>query len=90
MIDLPELLASFGRAHPDVSIRLTHDAAPAIARAAADAQLDVAFIDGPTDPAKVRRLDIGHDYLVLAVPAAIPWRAAAASGSTTRSPSCPP
>ena len=68
VIDLPALLTSFSRAHPDVSIRLTHDAAAALARAAADAQLDIAFIDGPTDPAKVRRVDLGHDDLILAVP----------------------
>jgi DNA-binding transcriptional LysR family regulator len=68
VIDLPALLARFSRAHPEVSIRLSHDAAPALARAAADAQLDVAFIDGPTDPARVTRIDIGHDDLILAVP----------------------
>jgi len=42
--------------------------AAALACAAADAQLDVAFIDGPTDPARVTRIDIGHDDLILAVP----------------------
>jgi DNA-binding transcriptional LysR family regulator len=68
VIDLPALLARFSRAHPEVSIRLSHDAAPALARAAADAQLDVAFIDGPTDPARVTRINIGHDDLILAVP----------------------
>ena len=68
VIDLPALLTGFSRAHPAVSIRLIHDAAPVLARAAADAQLDVAFIDGPTDPARVTRVDIGHDDLVLAVP----------------------
>ena len=68
VIDLPALLARFSRAHPEVSIRLSHDAAPALARAAADAQLDVAFVDGPTDPARVTRTDIGHDDLILAVP----------------------
>jgi DNA-binding transcriptional LysR family regulator len=68
VIDLPALLARFSRAHPEVNIRLSHDAAPALARAAGDAQIDIALIDGPTDPAKVTRLDIGHDDLVLAVP----------------------
>jgi DNA-binding transcriptional LysR family regulator len=51
VIDLPALLAGFRRAHPGVTIRLSHDAAPVLASAAADAQLDIAFIDGPTDPA---------------------------------------
>jgi DNA-binding transcriptional LysR family regulator len=68
VIDLPALLAGFRRAHPGVTIRLSHDSAPALARAAADAELDVAFIDGPTDPARLTRVEIGHDDLILAVP----------------------
>ena len=68
VIDLPALLAGFRRAHPGVTIRLSHDAAPALASAAADAQVDIAFIDGPTDPARLTRVEIGHDDLVLAVP----------------------
>jgi DNA-binding transcriptional LysR family regulator len=72
VIDLPALLTSFTRAHPEVCIRLSHDAAPALARAAADAQLDIAFIDGPTDPAKLTRIEIGHDELILAVSRADP------------------
>ena len=68
VIDLPALLAAFRRAHPGVTIRLSHDAAPVLASAAADAQLDIAFIDGPTDPARLTRVEIGHDDLVLAVP----------------------
>jgi DNA-binding transcriptional LysR family regulator len=51
-----------------VAIRLTHGAASDLARAAADAELDVAFIDGPVDPAKLTRIGLGRDYLVLAVP----------------------
>jgi DNA-binding transcriptional LysR family regulator len=50
VIDLPALLAGFRRAHPGVPIRLSDDAAPVLASAAADAQLDIAFIDGPIDP----------------------------------------
>jgi DNA-binding transcriptional LysR family regulator len=68
VIDLPALLAGFRRAHPGVTIRLSHDAAPVLASAAADAQLDIAFIDGPTDPARLIRVEIGHDDLILAVP----------------------
>lgn len=68
VIDLPALLAAFHRAHPSVTIQLSHDAAPVLARAAADAQLDIAFIDGPTDPAALTRIEIGHDDLILAVP----------------------
>jgi DNA-binding transcriptional LysR family regulator len=67
-IDLPALLAGFRRAHPGVTIRLSHDAASVLASAAADAQLDIAFIDGPTDPARLTRVEIGHDDMVLAVP----------------------
>jgi DNA-binding transcriptional LysR family regulator len=55
-------------AHPHATIRLSHDAAPVLASAAADAQLEIAFIDGPTDPARLTRTEIGHDDLVLAVP----------------------
>jgi len=68
VIDLPSLLAAFRHAHPGVTIQLSHDAASALAGAAADAQLDIAFIDGPTDPARLTRTEIGHDDLVLAVP----------------------
>ena len=67
VIDLPALLTAFRRAHPGVIIRLSHDAAAVLAGAAADAQLDIAFIDGPTDPARLTRVEIGHDDLVLAV-----------------------
>ena len=68
VVDLAALLASFRRAHPGVTIRLTHGAASALARAAADAELDIAFIDGPVDPARLTRTELGRDYLVLAVP----------------------
>ena len=68
VIDLPALLTAFRRAHAGVTIRLSHDAAPVLARAVADAQLDIAFIDGPTDPASLTRVEIGHDNLILAVP----------------------
>jgi DNA-binding transcriptional LysR family regulator len=51
-----------------VTIRLSHGAASALARAAADAELDIAFIDGPVDPARLTRTELGRDYLVLAVP----------------------
>jgi DNA-binding transcriptional LysR family regulator len=43
VIDLPDLLTAFHRAHPGVTIRLSHDAAPVLASAAADAQLDIAL-----------------------------------------------
>jgi DNA-binding transcriptional LysR family regulator len=75
VLDPPALLTSFSRAHPDVTLRLSHDAAATLARAAADAQLDIAFIDGPTDPARVTRVEIGHDDLVLAVSRADPLAA---------------
>ena len=68
VVDLAALLASFRRAHPGVTIRLTHGAASALARAAADAELDIAFVDGPVDPARLTRTELGRDHLVLAVP----------------------
>ena len=80
VIDLPALLAGFRRAHPGVTIRLSHDAASVLARAAADAQLDIAFIDGPTDPARLTRVEIGHDNLVLAVPQGDPLASRASIG----------
>lgn len=72
VLDLPTLLADFSQAHPQVVIRLSHDGAPALTRAVADAQLDIAFIDGPTDPRRVTRIEIGSDELILAVPRADP------------------
>jgi DNA-binding transcriptional LysR family regulator len=51
VVDLAALLAAFRRGHPGVTIRPSHDAASVLARAAADAELDIAFIDGPVDPA---------------------------------------
>ena len=50
VIDLPALLADFRRAHPGVTIRLSHAAAAVFASAAADAELDIAFIDCPNRP----------------------------------------
>jgi DNA-binding transcriptional LysR family regulator len=43
VIDLPAALARLHRDHPGITIRLTHTAAPALARAVADAELDIAF-----------------------------------------------
>jgi DNA-binding transcriptional LysR family regulator len=68
VIDLPAVLAAFRRAHPGVTIQLSHDAARELARAAGDAELDIAFVDGPVDQARLRRFELGHDDLVLAVP----------------------
>ena len=55
IMDVAGLPARFRRAHPGVAIRLTHGAASDLARAAADAELGVGFIDGPVDPAKLTR-----------------------------------
>ena len=68
VVDLTALLARFRRAHPGVTVRLTHGAASALARAAADAELDIAFVDGPVDTARLTRTELGRDHLVLAVP----------------------
>jgi DNA-binding transcriptional LysR family regulator len=69
VLDLAELLSSYHRSHPDVTIRLSHDSAAELARQAADSILDIAFIDGPTDPKKLTRIELGSDNLILAVPA---------------------
>ncbi|GAA5178340.1 LysR substrate-binding domain-containing protein [Rugosimonospora acidiphila] len=68
VVDLAALLGRFRRAHPGVTIRLRHAAAPALARAVVDAELDVAFVDGPIDRSSLTRIDLGNDDLVLAVP----------------------
>jgi DNA-binding transcriptional LysR family regulator len=67
VVELGSVLAGFRRAHPGVTIRLSHGASGVLARAVADAELDVAFVDGPTDPARLTRTELGHDDLVLAV-----------------------
>ena len=72
VIDLPAALARLHRDHPGVTIRLTHTAASALARAVADAELDIAFLDDPVDTTRLTRIELGHDDLVLAVPAGDP------------------
>jgi DNA-binding transcriptional LysR family regulator len=72
VVDLAALLANFRRAHPGVAIRLSHDSASELARAAADGVIDIAFIDGPVDQRKLSRTELGGDHLILAVPAADP------------------
>jgi len=72
VVDLAALLTNFRRAHPGVAIRLSHDAASELARAAADAVLDIAFIDGPVDQRKLTRTELGSDDLILAVPTGDP------------------
>jgi DNA-binding transcriptional LysR family regulator len=68
VIDLPAALAAFRRAHPGVTLRLSHAAAHSLARAVADAEIDIAFIDGPVDLSRLTRIELGRDELVLAVP----------------------
>lgn len=72
VVDLAALLSAFRRAHPDVTLRVRHDAASELARAAADAVLDIAFIDGPVDETRLSRITLGSDHLALAVPAGDP------------------
>lgn len=67
-VDLPAALTEFRRRHPAVTVRFTHDAAGALARAVAEAELDIAFVDGPVD-SRLARVPLGRDRLVLAVPA---------------------
>jgi DNA-binding transcriptional LysR family regulator len=72
VIDLPATLARLHCDHPGITIRLTHTAASALARAVADAELDIAFLDDPVDTTRLTRIELGHDDLVLAVPAGDP------------------
>jgi len=67
-VDLPAALTEFRRRHPAVTVRFTHDAAGALARAVAEAELDIAFVDGPVD-SRLTRVPLGRDRLVLAVSA---------------------
>ena len=67
VVDLPCLLARFRQLHPGVTLRLTHAAAGELAGGVADGELDIAFIDGPIDRAKLITTDLGHDTLVLAM-----------------------
>lgn len=66
-IDLAALLAEFHRQHPGVAIRLTHAAASDLARSAGEAEVDIAFVDGPVDRSRLVVVDLGVDDLVLAV-----------------------
>ena len=68
VIDLPAALAALRRDHPAVTVRLSHTAAPVLARAVADAELDIAFVDGPVDTGRLTRIELGRHRLVLAVP----------------------
>lgn len=68
VIELPAAVAALRRAHPGVTIHLRHTAAPALARAVADAELDIAFVDGPVDTGRLTRIELGRHGLVLAVP----------------------
>ena len=65
VVDLAALLTTFHKVHPGVSIRLTWGAAGDLARAVVDGELDVAFVDGPIDRARLTTTDLGHDALVL-------------------------
>ena len=67
VVDLAALLTTFHKVHPGVSIHLTWGAAGDLARAVVDGELDVAFVDGPIDRARLTTTDLGHDALVLAM-----------------------
>src|ERR1700722_8969914 len=71
-VALPAALAALRGAHPAVTVRLSHTAAPVLARAVADAELDVAIVDGPVDTGRLSRIELGRHRLVLAVPPADP------------------
>ena len=67
VVDLAALLTTFRKVHPGVTLRLTWGAAGDLARAVVDGELDVAFVDGPIDRARLMTTDLGHDALVLAM-----------------------
>jgi DNA-binding transcriptional LysR family regulator len=67
VVDLAALLADFRKAHSGVTVRLNWGTAADLARAVVDGELDIAFIDGPVDRAKLMTTDLGHDALVLAM-----------------------
>ena len=67
VVDLAALLTIFRKVHPEVTLRLTWGAAGDVARAVVDGELDVAFVDGPIDRARLITTDLGHDALVLAM-----------------------
>jgi DNA-binding transcriptional LysR family regulator len=68
VVDLAAALARLRREHPGVTVRLGHTAAGALAQAVADAEIDIAFLDGPVDESRLTRIPLGTDELVLAVP----------------------
>lgn len=65
--DLAGAVARLRRAHPDVTVRMSRGASGALAQAVADAELDIAFLSGPVDESRLRRVQLGEDALVLAV-----------------------
>ena len=67
VVDLAALLTTFRKVHPGVRLRLTWGAAGDLARAVVDGEVDVAFVDGPIDRARLMTTDLGHDALVLAM-----------------------
>ncbi len=68
VVNLAAALAALRRAHPAVTIRIRHTGAPRLARAVADAEIDIAFVNVPTDPDLLTRTELGRHLLVLAVP----------------------
>lgn len=69
VVDLPQILTAFHRAHEQVKISLSHDSVPALLAATADEQLDLCFVDGPIDERRLVRHPLGVDTLHLIVPA---------------------
>jgi DNA-binding transcriptional LysR family regulator len=72
VIDLAAAVAGLRRTHPGVTVRLSHTSAGALAQAVADAEIDIAFLDGPVDESRLTRIPLGTDELVLGVPAGDP------------------
>jgi DNA-binding transcriptional LysR family regulator len=71
MVNLPALLTRYHRRHPHVSLRLHHDGVPALVRATADGELELAIVDLPLGPQgdRVHARPLGSESLLLIVAA---------------------
>ncbi|MBU0589667.1 MAG: LysR family transcriptional regulator [Gammaproteobacteria bacterium] len=66
---LPQILADFLHAHPDVSIDLQERANQDIARAVAQGRTDIGIVAGPVESSGLQSLHFSTDRLILVTPA---------------------
>jgi DNA-binding transcriptional LysR family regulator len=71
LVNLPALLARYHRRHPHVTLRVHHAGVPALVRATADGELELAIVDRPLGPQahRVSAHSLGSESLLLAVAA---------------------